>query len=217
MDNYVSSSAVSSANVDSLVAAILGVGMFVFLIMLAVGIITIVGMWKILKKGNKPGWAALIPFYNSWCLCEVAGINPMWILIVLFAPILNIIPIIGTFAAFVIEIYFMILLYVSLARSFGKGDGFAAGLILLPPIFACILGLGSSEYIGPHPMKDIIFKNYQPQSNQNQSQPNVSATQGNVNQTTTSTETSAQKFCPACGSSIEGNVSFCPRCGKSIN
>ena len=38
---------------------------------------------------------------------------------------------------------------IKLAHTFGKGGGFAAGLILLPPIFALILGFGSAEYEGP--------------------------------------------------------------------
>jgi len=36
-----------------------------------------------------------------------------------------------------------------LAKSFGKGDGFAAGLILRGFIFFPILAFGSSQYQGP--------------------------------------------------------------------
>ena len=35
---------------------------------------------------------------------------------------------------------------VKLAKAFGKGDGFAVGLILLNTIFIMILAFGSSEY-----------------------------------------------------------------------
>ena len=37
---------------------------------------------------------------------------------------------------------------VKLAKAFGKGTGFAIGLIFLSPIFILILGLGDSTYHG---------------------------------------------------------------------
>ena len=36
-----------------------------------------------------------------------------------------------------------------MAKSFGKGVGFAIGLILLSPIFIMILGFGDATYQGP--------------------------------------------------------------------
>jgi hypothetical protein len=40
----------------------------------------------------------------------------------------------------------MILTYVAIAEKFGKGGGFAVGLIFLPFIFYPILGFGSATY-----------------------------------------------------------------------
>ncbi|MBZ0199154.1 MAG: DUF5684 domain-containing protein, partial [Ignavibacteriaceae bacterium] len=40
---------------------------------------------------------------------------------------------------------------VDLAKVFGKGGGFAAGLIFLPMIFYPILGFGDAEYSSPNP------------------------------------------------------------------
>ena len=48
-------------------------------------------------------------------------------------------------AALVLQIVYM----VRLARSFGKGGGFAVGLIFLTPIFIAILGFGDAVYQGP--------------------------------------------------------------------
>jgi uncharacterized protein DUF5684 len=42
-----------------------------------------------------------------------------------------------------------IIVAVDLAKSFGKGGGFAVGLILLPIIFFPILAFGSAAYTGP--------------------------------------------------------------------
>ena len=43
-----------------------------------------------------------------------------------------------------------IIVYYDLAKSFGKGVGFAVGVILLPFIFVPILGFGSSQYVEPY-------------------------------------------------------------------
>ena len=96
---------------------------------LAVAIVSIIAQWKIFTKAGKPGWAAIIPFYNMYTLFEVAGMNG-W----MFIPIVNII--------------IMIMLYVNLAKSFGKSTGFAVGLIFLNFIFMLILGFGSDQYVG---------------------------------------------------------------------
>jgi hypothetical protein len=37
--------------------------------------------------------------------------------------------------------------YIELAKAFGEGGGFAAGLIFLGIIFFPILGFGSSQYV----------------------------------------------------------------------
>lgn len=130
------------------------------LIALVIAIFMIIATWKILEKGNKPGWGALIPFYNTYLLCEMTGVNPWWILIVALSPVLNVIPVIGGLASLAASIYFSILLYVGLARSFKKEDAYAIGLILLPIIFLPILAFGKeNKYVGKNPMKDIIFDN----------------------------------------------------------
>ena len=112
------------------------------------------------KKANEEGWKALIPIYNTYTLCKIVGVNPWWILIVALSPVLNVIPVIGGLASLAASIYFSILLYVGLARSFKKEDAYAIGLILLPIIFLPILAFGKeNKYVGKNPMKDIIFDN----------------------------------------------------------
>jgi Family of unknown function (DUF5684) len=46
-----------------------------------------------------------------------------------------------------VNFVFMILLYVELAKSFGKGGGFAVGLLFLGFIFLPILAFGSAQYV----------------------------------------------------------------------
>ncbi|MDE0865185.1 MAG: DUF5684 domain-containing protein [Rubripirellula sp.] len=113
-------------------AAAGGFGLFM-LIYFALIIVWIVGMWKTFDKAGKPGWAAIVPIYNMIVMLEVAG-KPLWWILLLFIPLVN----------FVI----VILIYLEVAERFGKGGGFAVGLIFLPFIFFPMLGFGDATYQG---------------------------------------------------------------------
>ena len=105
-------------------------GMIVYLIVL---VVLIAAQWKVFTKAGKPGWAAIVPFYNLYTLFEIAGMSG-WYFLFLIVPLAN--------------IYFAFKVYIDLAKAFGKGVGFGLGLIFLSPIFVCILGFGSAEYEG---------------------------------------------------------------------
>ena len=90
--------------------------------------------WRVFTKAGEPGWAILVPFYNIIVLLKIVG-RPGWWLILAMIPFVNFI--------------FAIIINVDLAKSFGKGVGFAIGLILLSPIFIMILGFGDATYQGP--------------------------------------------------------------------
>jgi len=98
----------------------------------AYAILIIAAWWKIFSKAGQPGWAAIIPIYNWIVWCKIVGRPAWWVLLLLICfPI------------------FFIILSIDLAKSFGKGVGFAIGLILLSVIFFPILGFGSATYQGP--------------------------------------------------------------------
>ena len=96
-------------------------------------VLMIVAMWKIFKKAGEPGWAAIIPIYDVWVLFKITWGSGAYMFLMLI-PIANIV--------------FAIMTSIKLARAFGRGGGFAAGLILLEPIFLLILAFGSAQYIG---------------------------------------------------------------------
>jgi hypothetical protein len=111
------------------------IGLMVGLVVyLAIIIIVVAGMWKTFEKAGQPGWAAIVPIYNTYIFCKIVG-RPGWWVILLLIPYLNLI--------------FWIIVCLDMAKSFARGIGFAVGLILLNPVFFCILGFGSSEYQGP--------------------------------------------------------------------
>ena len=101
---------------------------------LAFTILMIAASWKIYSKAGQPGWACIIPIYNLYIWCQIVG-RPWWWILLMLIPLVN----------FII----LIILYIDMAKSFGKGVGFGIGLILLPIIFCPILGFGGATYQGP--------------------------------------------------------------------
>ena len=119
----------STVPVDSGAAA--GVGIVMIIIYLLVAVLMIASLWKIFAKAGKPGWAAIVPIYNLIVLLEIVG-KPVWWILLFLIP----------FANFIVAI----LIYIELAKKFGKEIGFAIGMILLPFVFFPMLGFGKAEY-----------------------------------------------------------------------
>ena len=106
---------------------------FASILSLAIAVLGIVAMWKVFEKAGEPGWAAIIPFYNLYVLFKITWGNG-WKFLFLLIPIANFV--------------FLIITMVKLAKAFGKGGGFAVGLIFLSIIFYCILAFGPATYLG---------------------------------------------------------------------
>jgi hypothetical protein len=100
-------------------------GLIFMLVWLAIVVLMIATFWKLFAKAGEPGWASLIPIYNAIVLLKISSMPWWWI--ILF-PI----------AAFIIPF--------KLAANFGKGAGFAVGLLLLGIIFFPMLAFGSAQY-----------------------------------------------------------------------
>lgn len=115
-------------------AAAGAIGMISSCFGLIVAVIVIAGMWKMFVKAGKPGWAAIIPIYNTIVLLEIVGC-PIWWIILLLVPCVNVV--------------ISLIVLIDLAKSFGKGTGFDIGLWLLSFIFFPILGFGDARYLGP--------------------------------------------------------------------
>ncbi|WP_310392918.1 DUF5684 domain-containing protein [Hymenobacter sp.] len=112
-----------------------GIGFF-FLIELAIIALVVAGLWKLFVKAGKPGWAAIIPIYNTIVMQDIVG-REGWKIILLFIPLVN--------------IYFIITLYVSFAKSYGKtGIGNYLAIIFLGIIFIPLWGFSDEvKYVGP--------------------------------------------------------------------
>jgi hypothetical protein len=133
----------ASGNEEAVAAGIAAFFAAFFLVFVAIGLVTLIGMWKVFAKAGQPGWAVLVPIYNIIVLLRVAGLPWYWV----FAPFVAIIPILGWIA----YIVWIVWVHHRISTRFGQGVGFTIGLTLLGPIFWLILGFGSAQYVGEKP------------------------------------------------------------------
>ena len=105
------------------------------LLILELGLIVLIiaGMWKLFVKAGEPGWAAIIPIYNTIILLKICN-KPIWWFILLLIPCVGII--------------FAIIVCLELAKVFGKSPLYGVGIILLPFIFMPMLGFSDAQYVG---------------------------------------------------------------------
>ena len=104
------------------------------IIALAVCIFLLVCEWKLFKKAGKPGWAAIIPFYNLYVLFDIIygkGIK----FLLLLVPILNVI--------------ISVAVSIRTAQVYGKGTGLGVLNLFFPFIVLPILAFGDAQYKGP--------------------------------------------------------------------
>lgn len=108
-----------------------GFGMGTWIVIIALIVVQLAAWWRVFEKAGQPGWAAIIPIYNLVVLMRVAG-KPLWWIILLLIPLVNII--------------IWIIVSVAVANNFGKGTLFGIGLFLFSFIFYAILGFGDAQY-----------------------------------------------------------------------
>lgn len=134
--------------------------MIISLIAIAAGVLTIIGEWKVFEKTGRPGWAAIVPYYNQWVLYEIGNYPPLLILISVGKSLLAFIagfiaPFMDYNDAFVAPYMILmslssmasiatlvinILVSLNIAKKFNKSSGYGVGLALLPYVFYPMLG-----------------------------------------------------------------------------
>lgn len=118
-------------------------------------IIRAAGYWKAFQKAGEPGWKAIIPLYNTYTRYKLSWNTKMfWISLALWVAegaLPDTDGSIASLARLAVSVGLLVV-YVKgfhkASTAFGHGVGFTVGLLLLEPVFALILGLGSSRYEG---------------------------------------------------------------------
>lgn len=112
-----------------------GAAIAILLIVAAVGItswvVILAGMWKVFTKAGRQGWEAIVPVWNAITLCTIAR-RPGWWVLLFCIPLVNVV--------------FAFIVYVDLARAFGKGTGFGVLMVFFPFVMIPVLGFGSATY-----------------------------------------------------------------------
>jgi hypothetical protein len=92
----------------------------------------LLGWLGVFQKAGQSPWAALIPGYNVFILVvRVAGLSPLWCLLLLIPPI-------NLIAAIVVN--------VEVARRFGYTEAFGVVMAVFGFVLYPWIGFGSAEY-----------------------------------------------------------------------
>ena len=100
---------------------------------LAIAVLVIASLWQIFVKMGEDGWKAIIPIYNYVVLLQLVG-RPVWWVLLFFVPFVNLVV--------------LFLVWKDVAEGFGKGTGFAVGMLLLGFIFLPMLAFGDAQWQG---------------------------------------------------------------------
>lgn len=147
-----------------LLFSVLGLGLLV---------LRLVGQWKVFEKAGKPGWSAIIPFYNNWVLFEISGVNPVFSLFNLGGSVLSflgnfvnaftnygdsynygagMIVLLFSLSCIVLNVTFIVftvIACINLAKCFKKSTAYGVGLAFLGVVFFPMLGFEKNSEFEP--------------------------------------------------------------------
>jgi hypothetical protein len=111
--------------------------------------VIVISAVRLLHKAGEGWWKALIPIYSNVVFLKVIKRPTWWIVFYLVPWIVWMIPDEPVIVMVLILPFLVVAIINSfdLAKAFGRGAGFAIGMILLPLIFLPILAFGNSKYV----------------------------------------------------------------------
>lgn len=105
-----------------------------FFILLLFIVFILVAYWKVYEKAGRPGWEAIVPFYNIYILVTQIALLPTSYFFLLFVPFVN--------------FYILIKIFINVAHNFGKNTAFGLGLFVFSIVFFPILAFTDAEFKG---------------------------------------------------------------------
>jgi len=130
---------------ESLILVLGGFLIVVAVILLIWAIFYIIGMWKLYVKMGQPGWKAIIPFYSSWTLVEMAGLNWYWFLLIIANVVLAYLDMsgLGSILSFIANLN----ICYNLQKKFNKSQGWFIASIFFNAITLPLLGYSSNDQV----------------------------------------------------------------------
>lgn len=132
------------------IGAVVGASVALFivflLIIVAFVIAYVIALAKLFKKAGEDSWKAIIPFYNTFILIQIAGLNWWYFLIAISGTILSFAGITNlnalcSLAGYVVNFF----IFYNLAKKMHKNPiGYAIGAIFVMPIMTMIFGFSNN-------------------------------------------------------------------------
>lgn len=216
---------------SGLVGGILVIYGIILLIVIVASIVSIIALWKLFNKAGKKGWYSIIPFYSSWVLIEIAGLNWWWFLLIISNSIVSVLDIEGLYTiASLVSLFASFNCYYNISKKFNKETGYSVCAGIFSFIFVLIFGFSKKEVydINIPVSKNGVFgksevasysnsNNSFSQAAPNNIDNNVSQEMNNSNLETLDNENIINEeviFCGNCGTKFAIGDKFCPNCGK---
>lgn len=130
---------------DTAIASLMGVlGGFIIVVLLLViayAIFAIIGNWKLYEKAGQPGWKSIIPFYNTWTLVEMVGLNWYWFLLCIASTIFTVLglsslSLLGSIAG----IFGNVMICYNMAKKLHKDTGWIVLAVIFNGIVLPVMG-----------------------------------------------------------------------------
>ena len=186
------------SSVNTGLAVLGGLAVFLILIGIAVAVLLIVSYWKVFKKAGKNGWEAIVPYYNAWILNEISGAHWIWFIVAIAASAGltgagSVTSVCGVLVAVT-----DLIVSINLAKKFGKSTGFGVLCAILPVVGYPILAFGQAEYNAETvvPLHGIFDRDF--------AKNNVKPVKKATNE------------CPKCHEKITSKMNNCPNCGSKL-
>jgi len=181
---------------DALYAILGGSIIILGIIAIAFLVFYLVCLCRLYKKAGKKGWEAIVPFYNTYVLIEIAGLN-WWYFILAIAGNITVsleieeLTLFTNIAGYIVNFF----VFYNIAKKMHKEPiGIAIGGMLVPGIMVPVLALSknfeydSSVEVSPNgPIGDNKKHNSGP-----------------------------ERFCLGCGQKLKPSAIFCENCGKKV-
>ena len=189
----------------SIITATLLIILFVVILILPFFIAYYVGLWATFKKCGKKGWYSIVPFYNTWVLNEIAGLE-WWYAVIIMVPISFVTE--NTYIVGLIDLAKAIASFFicfNISKKFEKEIGTTILLFFFPFVMYPIIGFSRNYKYN----KDIFVSKNGPinLNNSNNFYNQSNDTNSNFNE---------KRYCSYCGNVINNNDKFCRSCGNKI-
>lgn len=129
--------------------------LFIFLsvLVILIGLLPVVGKWKVYGKLGLPGWYSIVPVYADYKLCErvhrgdgARTFLMAYLIVLICSWVFCWVDTVGVLLALA-QLVMNIIVLNDMSHAFGKETGYTIGLVIFGFVFWTMLGFGASEAV----------------------------------------------------------------------